>query len=184
MDRETCACVLNMKLKPTDAFWHLMKLGFLQPPKFSFYDASKPTFTSPRYLPPTKIEKCRVSSYIVLNFLAPDCTNSEVYLTCHEPHPSSVRKTTFSSSGWTTGSSYKLKSCTHLLMISHHMQVKDSIISHGCFLQECSVEHSVVGVRSRLESGVQLKVWSQKGKHQSCWNQSTWPIRIPQPVQC
>jgi hypothetical protein len=71
-----------------------------------------------------------------------------------------------------------------LLMISHHMQVKDSIISHGCFLQECSVEHSVVGVRSRLESGVQLKVWSQKWKHQSCWNQSTWPIRIPQPVQC
>ncbi|CAK9192657.1 unnamed protein product [Sphagnum troendelagicum] len=65
-----------------------------QPPKFSFYDASKPTFTSPRYLPPTKIERCRV---------------------------------------------------------------KDSIISHGCFLQECSVEHSVVGVRSRLESGVQLK---------------------------
>jgi hypothetical protein len=55
-----------------------------------------------------------------------------------------------------------LESCTHLMMVSHHMQVKDSIISHGCFLQECSVEHSVVGVRSRLESGVQLKVWSQK----------------------
>ncbi|CAK9870875.1 unnamed protein product [Sphagnum jensenii] len=65
-----------------------------QPPKFSFYDAAKPTFTSPRYLPPTKIERCRV---------------------------------------------------------------KDSIISHGCFLRECSVEHSVVGVRSRLEGGVQLK---------------------------
>jgi hypothetical protein len=60
-------------------FGILMKLGFLQPPKFSFYDASKPTFTSPRYLPPTKIERCRVSSYLVLNFLSPDfCTNSEV----------------------------------------------------------------------------------------------------------
>ncbi|CAN6469595.1 unnamed protein product [Victoria cruziana] len=65
-----------------------------QPPKFHFYDPLKPIFTSPRYLPPTKIEKCRV-----LN----------------------------------------------------------AIISHGCFLRECSVEHSVVGVRSRLEYGVELK---------------------------
>ncbi|KAJ0980065.1 hypothetical protein J5N97_015539 [Dioscorea zingiberensis] len=56
------------------------------PPKFHFYDPSKPIFTSPRYLPPTKAEKCRV-----LN----------------------------------------------------------SIISHGCFLAGCTVEHSVVGVRSR-----------------------------------
>lgn len=37
-------------------------------------------------------------------------------------------------------------------------QVKDSIISHGCFLKKCSVEHSIVGVRSRLESGSVLKV--------------------------
>lgn len=34
----------------------------------------------------------------------------------------------------------------------------DSIISHGCFLRECSVEHSIVGIRSRLEYGVELKV--------------------------
>ncbi|KAG0561448.1 hypothetical protein KC19_9G065400 [Ceratodon purpureus] len=65
-----------------------------QPPQFSFYDATKPIFTSPRYLPPTKIEQC---------------------------------------------------------------QVKDSIISHGCFLRSCSVEHSIVGIRSRLESGAVLK---------------------------
>ncbi|KAL3695240.1 hypothetical protein R1sor_009316 [Riccia sorocarpa] len=65
-----------------------------QPPKFKFYDASKPIFTSPRYLPPTKVERCRVI---------------------------------------------------------------DSIISHGCFLRECSVEHSVVGIRSRIDSGVELK---------------------------
>ncbi len=167
MDTETCACVLNMKLKPSDAFWHLMKLGFLQPPKFSFYDASKPTFTSPRYLPPTKIERCRVSSYSTQPFFSWLLYKFwSLSHTCHELQPSSVRKTTFSSSGWTTGSSYVLKSCTHLMMISHRMQVKDSIISHGCFLQECSVEHSVVGVRSRLESGVQLKVWSQKWKYQ------------------
>lgn len=65
-----------------------------QNPKFHFYDPLKPIFTSPRFLPPTKIEKCRV-----LN----------------------------------------------------------SIISHGCFLTECSVERSIVGVRSRLEYGVELK---------------------------
>ncbi|XP_020099589.1 glucose-1-phosphate adenylyltransferase large subunit 1-like [Ananas comosus] len=63
-------------------------------PKFHFYDPLKPIFTSPRYLPPTKTEKCRV--------------------------------------------------------------VK-SIISHGCFLMECSVEHSIIGVRSRLECGVKLE---------------------------
>eukprot|EP00250_Pteridium_aquilinum_P004728 c14932_g2_i1 orf=2-991(+) len=63
-------------------------------PKFRFYDAAKPIFTSPRYLPPTKIEKCRIL---------------------------------------------------------------DSIVSHGCFLRECSVEHSIVGIRSRLESGAELK---------------------------
>lgn len=34
----------------------------------------------------------------------------------------------------------------------------DAIISHGCFLQECSVEHTIVGVRSRLDFGVELKV--------------------------
>lgn len=65
-----------------------------QPPKFQFYDPNTPFFTSPRFLPPTKVEKCRII---------------------------------------------------------------DAIISHGCFLRECSVEHSIVGVRSRLEMGVDLK---------------------------
>ncbi|KAL7002691.1 Glucose-1-phosphate adenylyltransferase large subunit 1 [Sarracenia purpurea var. burkii] len=63
-------------------------------PKFEFYDPKTPFFTSPRFLPPTKIDKC---------------------------------------------------------------QIKDSIISHGCFLRECSVEHSIVGERSRLDYGVELK---------------------------
>ncbi|XP_048331524.1 glucose-1-phosphate adenylyltransferase large subunit, chloroplastic/amyloplastic isoform X2 [Ziziphus jujuba] len=66
----------------------------VQPPKFEFYDPKTPFFTSPRFLPPTKVEKCRIL---------------------------------------------------------------DAIISHGCFLRECSVEHSIVGVRSRLEQGVELK---------------------------
>ncbi|KAJ6931394.1 glucose-1-phosphate adenylyltransferase large subunit 1-like [Populus alba x Populus x berolinensis] len=64
-----------------------------QPPKFEFYDPQTPFFTSPRFLPPTKVDRCRIV---------------------------------------------------------------DSIISHGCFLRECSVQHSIVGVRSRLESGVEL----------------------------
>ncbi|GKU89965.1 hypothetical protein SLEP1_g4033 [Rubroshorea leprosula] len=65
-----------------------------QPPKFEFCNPKTPFFTSPRFLPPTKVDKCRIV---------------------------------------------------------------DAIISHGCFLRECSVQHSVVGVRSRLESGVELK---------------------------
>ncbi|OVA13492.1 Nucleotidyl transferase [Macleaya cordata] len=65
-----------------------------QPPKFHFYDPQKPIYTSPRFLPPTKIEKCRI-----LN----------------------------------------------------------SIVSHGCFLRECNVEHSIVGDRSRIEYGAELK---------------------------
>ncbi|XP_038897714.1 glucose-1-phosphate adenylyltransferase large subunit 1-like isoform X2 [Benincasa hispida] len=65
-----------------------------QSPKFEFYDPMTPFYTSPRFLPPSKVEKCRIV---------------------------------------------------------------DAIISHGCFLRECSVEHSIVGVRSRLEYGVELK---------------------------
>ncbi|GJP59387.1 hypothetical protein CLOP_g11708 [Closterium sp. NIES-67] len=71
----------NLNLTDTDA-------------KFRFYDASKPIYTSPRYLPPTQIERC---------------------------------------------------------------QVKRSIISHGCFLRDCTVDHCIVGIRSRLENGVILK---------------------------
>lgn len=65
-----------------------------QPPKFDFNDPKTPFYTSPRFLPPTKVEQCRIL---------------------------------------------------------------DAIVSHGCFLRECSVEHSIVGVRSRLEYGVELK---------------------------
>lgn len=37
-------------------------------------------------------------------------------------------------------------------------QIKDAIVSHGCFLRECIIEHSIVGERSRLDTGVELKV--------------------------
>ncbi|OWM87236.1 hypothetical protein CDL15_Pgr019283 [Punica granatum] len=63
-------------------------------PKFEFYDPKTPFYTSPRFLPPTKMERCHI---------------------------------------------------------------KDAIISHGCFLRECTVEHSIVGERSRLDYGVELK---------------------------
>ncbi|KAK1268485.1 hypothetical protein QJS04_geneDACA005121 [Acorus gramineus] len=65
-----------------------------QVPKFQFYDSLKPFYTSPRFLPPSKVDKCRISN---------------------------------------------------------------SIISHGCFLRECSIEHSIVGVRSRLDQSVELQ---------------------------
>ncbi|XP_020579462.1 probable glucose-1-phosphate adenylyltransferase large subunit, chloroplastic isoform X2 [Phalaenopsis equestris] len=65
-----------------------------QPPKFHFYDPKTPFYTSPRFLPPTKVDKSRIV---------------------------------------------------------------DAIVSHGCFLRECSVQHSIVGVRSRLDYGVELK---------------------------
>ncbi|KAJ4966280.1 hypothetical protein NE237_018129 [Protea cynaroides] len=65
-----------------------------QPPKFQFYDPKTPFFTSPRFLPPSKINKCRI-----LN----------------------------------------------------------AIISHGCFMRECSVQNTIVGLRSRLENGVELQ---------------------------
>uniref|UniRef100_A0A7C8YJ33 Glucose-1-phosphate adenylyltransferase n=1 Tax=Opuntia streptacantha TaxID=393608 RepID=A0A7C8YJ33_OPUST len=63
-------------------------------PKFEFYDPKTPIYTSPRFLPPTKMDNCKI---------------------------------------------------------------KDAIISHGCFLRECTVVHSIVGERSRLDSGVELK---------------------------
>ncbi|XP_057456422.1 glucose-1-phosphate adenylyltransferase large subunit 1-like [Lotus japonicus] len=63
-------------------------------PMFKFYDPKTPIYTSPRFLPPTKIDKCRIV---------------------------------------------------------------DAIISHGCFLRESSVQHSIVGERSRLDYGVELR---------------------------
>ncbi|RLN17501.1 hypothetical protein C2845_PM02G04430 [Panicum miliaceum] len=65
-----------------------------QPPRFSFYDADKPMYTSRRNLPPSLVNNSKIT---------------------------------------------------------------DSIISHGCFLDNCRIEHSVVGVRSRIGSNVHLK---------------------------
>ncbi|KAJ8532428.1 hypothetical protein K7X08_012351 [Anisodus acutangulus] len=65
-----------------------------QPPKFDFNDPKTPFYTSARFLPPTKVDKCRIV---------------------------------------------------------------DAIISHGCFLRECNIQHSIVGVRSRLDYGVEFK---------------------------
>ncbi|KAJ8766333.1 hypothetical protein K2173_022392 [Erythroxylum novogranatense] len=64
------------------------------PPKFSFYDAEKPIYTSRRNLPPSKI---------------------------------------------------------------NNSKIVDSIISHGSFINNCFIEHSIVGIRSRINSNVELK---------------------------
>ncbi|CAD5190469.1 glucose-1-phosphate adenylyltransferase large subunit 3, chloroplastic/amyloplastic-like [Musa acuminata AAA Group] len=64
------------------------------PPRFSFYDATKPTYTSRRNLPPSKVD------------------NSKIV---------------------------------------------DSIVSHGTFMDNCLIEHSVIGIRSRISSNVHLK---------------------------
>ncbi|CAN4112769.1 unnamed protein product [Withania somnifera] len=64
------------------------------PPRFSFYDATKPIYTSRRNVPPSVID------------------NSKIV---------------------------------------------DSIVSHGSFLNNCFVEHSVVGIRSRIGTYVHLK---------------------------
>ncbi|GMN46621.1 hypothetical protein TIFTF001_015809 [Ficus carica] len=64
------------------------------PPRFSFYDATKPMYTSRRNLPPSKIDNSRIV---------------------------------------------------------------DSIISHGSFIDNSLIEHSLVGIRSRINSNVHLK---------------------------
>ncbi|EYU41519.1 hypothetical protein ABFS82_07G028300 [Erythranthe guttata] len=64
------------------------------PPRFSFYDAAKPIYTSKRNLPPSKIDGCKII---------------------------------------------------------------DSIISHGSFLTSSLIEHSVVGIRSRINFNVVLQ---------------------------
>ncbi|KAL6842609.1 hypothetical protein ACP4OV_027453 [Aristida adscensionis] len=76
------------------SFFHANLALTEQPAKFEFYDPKTPFFTSPRCLPPTQLEKCKI---------------------------------------------------------------KDAIISDGCLLSECSIEHSVIGVCSRLNSGCELK---------------------------
>ncbi|XP_039006834.1 glucose-1-phosphate adenylyltransferase large subunit 1-like [Hibiscus syriacus] len=37
------------------------------------------------------------------------------------------------------------------------MKIKAALISHGCFLRECTVQHLVIGECSRLDSGVELQ---------------------------
>ncbi|KAE8698646.1 glucose-1-phosphate adenylyltransferase large subunit 1-like isoform X3 [Hibiscus syriacus] len=66
----------------------------VQVPKSECYDPKTPFYPSPRHLPPTKIDKCRI---------------------------------------------------------------KAALISHGCFLRECTVQHLVIGECSRLDSGVELQ---------------------------
>ena len=68
--------------------------GGAQPPRFEFYDPQTPIYTSPRFLPPAKIVKSRIS---------------------------------------------------------------DAIVSHGSYLEECTVANAIVGLRSRIDKGAVIQ---------------------------
>jgi len=65
-----------------------------QPPRFEFYDAENPIYTSPRFLPPAKITQCKMSQ---------------------------------------------------------------SIVSHGVDMSDCIVENSIIGLRSRIGKGADIR---------------------------
>ena len=70
-----------------------------QPPRFEFYDPQTPIYTSPRFLPPAKIVKSRIS---------------------------------------------------------------DAIISHGSYLEECTVANAIVGLRSRIDKGAVIQARARR----------------------
>jgi glucose-1-phosphate adenylyltransferase len=63
-------------------------------PAFSFWDAHRPIYTHPRFLPATKVESCDIA---------------------------------------------------------------ESLISEGCFIEKSRIERSVIGIRSRIASGVRIR---------------------------
>ncbi|KAK9795488.1 hypothetical protein WJX73_005294 [Symbiochloris irregularis] len=65
-----------------------------QPPRFEFYDPQQPIYTSPRFLPPAKIVKSKIS---------------------------------------------------------------DAIVSHGAYLEECTVDNAIVGLRARIDKGAIIR---------------------------
>ena len=67
----------------------------LHPRRFEFYDPQLPIYTSPRFLPPAKIVKSKIS---------------------------------------------------------------DAIVSHGAFLEECTVDNAIVGLRARVDKGATIRV--------------------------
>jgi len=65
-----------------------------QPAEFEFYDPESPIYTSPRFLPPAKVERCKIT---------------------------------------------------------------DTIISHGVYLRESTVENAIIGVRSYIEKDCRIR---------------------------
>ncbi len=37
-------------------------------------------------------------------------------------------------------------------------QLTDTIVSHGSYLQECTVNHAIIGLRSRIDKDVTIQV--------------------------
>jgi len=65
-------------------------------------------------------------------------------------------------------------------------QVTESIIGEGCILKECRVSHSVLGVRSRIESGCNIEesllmgadYYQPFAERQSSWDKGMVPLGI------
>ena len=41
-----------------------------------------------------------------------------------------------------------------------HSKIADAIVSHGAFLEECSVENAIIGLRSRIGKNAIIRVCS------------------------
>lgn len=55
-------------------------------------------------------------------------------------------------------------------------QVTDAIVSPGCFLEDCTVENAIIGLRSRVGKGVVIRVRLSPGREgeEGCW---CWWVR-------
>ncbi len=90
-----------------------------QPPRFEFYDPQTPIYTSPRFLPPAKIVKSRIS---------------------------------------------------------------DAIISHGSYLEECTVANAIVGLRSRIDKGAVIQARARRRTRAGA--RQRWPAARSDAALC
>ena len=42
-------------------------------------------------------------------------------------------------------------------------QLKDAIVSHGVYLEECTIDNAIIGLRSRVNKGVVIRVRRRGG---------------------
>ncbi|EOY05590.1 ADP glucose pyrophosphorylase large subunit 1 isoform 6 [Theobroma cacao] len=127
------------------------------PPRFSFYDAAKPIYTSRRNLPPSKIDNSKVSESQSLTLLSTEWQKAKnvfplaSMLIRHETGLRCLKTCCCVPNFWASVFNSRL---TFFFIL---LQLVDSIISHGSFLTDCFIEHSVVGIRSRINANVHLE---------------------------